>query len=133
MGMTNPLTEEVESLLLVFIARHLRPSTPDVGPKLKTIEEYYLGLHEKLLDARKDATDFINLYVTTCYGIVGVVLLYLSGYITKVSFVGTDVDLTKGYVLEYTAGLVLLAYVLISFHLLRLARIFRAIRLNASQ
>ena len=101
--------------------------------KLKTAEDYHVALHEKLLDVRKDTTDFINLYLLSCYGIVGLIVLYMGGYISKFSFSGADIDLNKGYILEYAAGLVIIAYMLISFHVLRLARIFRSIRLNKSE
>jgi len=111
----------------------LPPAANKADSSLKTKEEYCVALHDKLLDARKDATDFVNLYITSSYGLVALILLNVGGYVTKVSVGGAEFDLTKGYMLEYGAGLVLLAYVLISFHLRRLARVFRAIRLNGSE
>jgi len=106
---------------------------PNRDVKPKTSEDYHIAIHDKLLEARKDATDFINVNLIYCYGIVGLIVLYIGGYITKIKLSeNAEFDLTKGYMLEYLAVFVIIVYTLISFHVQRLARIFHSIRENAS-
>jgi len=93
--------------------------------KLKTIEEYRIALHDKLLDARKDATEFINTYMLACYGLFGLLVLLLTGVVSKIKI--GDTEISGRYVAEYVVLLIILAYILIDFHLLRLARICRNI------
>lgn len=98
--------------------------------ELKSKEEYYIKFHDKLLDAHKEATEAINGYMLTCYLLVGFMVLTYSGSISKVIFNGIEVKLD--HLGQYTTILVYLIYLVMSFHMLRLARIFRAIRRNAS-
>jgi len=98
--------------------------------ELKSKEEYCVKFHDKLLDAHKEATEAINGYMLTCYLLVGFMVLTYSGSISKVIFNGIEVKLD--HLGQYTTILVYLIYLVMSFHMLRLARIFRAIRRNAS-
>jgi uncharacterized Zn-finger protein len=95
--------------------------------KLKTREEYHLAVHDKLLEARKDATDFINIYMISCYGFLGLVILLFTNSLSKLDLAGFEIKLDQTYAPEYVVALLLLAYTLIDFHLLRMGRLFRAI------
>jgi hypothetical protein len=100
--------------------------------KLKNEEDYLLALHEKLLEARKGATDFISNYMITCYGLFGFLLLFAVGGITAFTIGGANVKLDQSYLPEYILIVVLLCYALVDFHLLQLSNIFRNIRRNSA-
>jgi hypothetical protein len=118
---------------LVEIFEALSYSAPEKTPATKTAEDYQLTLHDKLLEARKDATDFANVYMTTSYAILGIIVLMSTGYISKLSAVGADLNLNGTYAPEYIIILLILVYVILDFHMLRLSRIFRAIRQSGSR
>jgi hypothetical protein len=98
------------------------------GDKIKSEEDYLTSFHDKLLEARKETTDFINLYMTVCYGILTLVVLFVTGYIPKLTIGGAEFKLDQTYAAECIVALLIVAYLLMDFHLIRLSRLFREIR-----
>jgi hypothetical protein len=129
---TCPVRENQAQLSDLIAAAYDRLKRPEL-PMTKSEEEYQLALHEKLLEARKDATDFINNYMIMGYLVAGLVLLIVSGYVLKFSAVGAEVNLGGTYLMEYIVVALTLAYVLLDFHILRLSKIFHALRRSGSK
>jgi hypothetical protein len=98
----------------------------------KTPEEYLLTYHEKLLVERKEATESINTYLLLSYALIGVAVLLKEGLVSEFSQSGLKFKIDNPVLLDYLVVVVLLVYVLLDFHLSRLARIFREIRNNSS-
>lgn len=110
-----------------------KPVTPRTRPARRSREDYLIAFHDKLIAERKEAIDFLNYYILACYAFIGLAALIRVGAITAFNYQGATIDLKNSRLLEYLSLLILLAYGLIGFHMVRLSNLFFAIRLNASE
>ncbi len=100
---------------------------------MKSREEYLTDFETKLLEILKDLYKSVNYNLAITYGLSMIAVLFQWGSVGDIDFFGAKLNLNRADMLIFMPILLTVIYILIIYHFLGIAEVYRQIHINAKE